>query len=288
LEVGRELPGSAKIVPDEGEDLNVHRPNAPNRSDWIRWIVLASIPSSWLLGVTTFLTTNIASMPLLWVIPLAIFLLASIFAFSETFRPVAWKLSRLFPWLALAVVLVQIAGFVHAFWLPLHLATFFLGCLVCNLRLARSRPAANFATSFYLAIAIGGVIGGAFNALLAPLIFQGIAEYPLAIFCACLAFPKAKADSEMRPRSMKDLGMQLVVPLSLLVMVLPLVRGLFNLNDSLVGVGLLVMASGLVAYAALKAGERPLRFGLTIGAILLVGLGTTDPAGKSIFRERDF
>jgi hypothetical protein len=255
---------------------------SPTLRDWLRWIALAAIPSSWLLGVTTFLTTNLAAMPLLWVIPLAVFLIAFILAFAGSTRPIARRTSRLFPWAALAVVLVQLAGFVHVVWLPLHLGAFFLGCLVCNVGLAGSRPSARYTTSFYLAIALGGVLGGAFNALAAPAVFNGLAEYPLAVVCGCLVFTRVKADPIGSPWRL------LMLPSLLLACALPLTLGLFNSNESLIGVFLLVAASGLGVYATVKAGDQPVRFALTVGAILLAGAAATDPAGTTLFRSRDF
>lgn len=254
----------------------------PTLRDWLRWIAPAAIPSSWLLGVTTFLTTNLAAMPLLWVIPMAVFLIAFILSFAGSTRPVAWRMSRIFPWAALAVVLVQLAGFVHVVWLPLHLGAFFLGCLVCNVRLAGARPPARYTTSFYLAIAVGGVLGGAFNALAAPAVFNGLAEYPLAVVCGCLVFPGGKADPIGRPWK------PIMIPLLLLACTLPLTLGLFHSNESLIGVFLLIAASGLGVYATVKAGEQPIRFALTVGAVLLAGASATDPAGTTLFRSRDF
>ncbi len=262
--------------------------DTPTARERLRWVALAAIPSSWLLGVTSFLTTNLAAMPLLWVIPLAIFLIASILAFADSTRRTAWRVSRFFPWAAFALVLVQLAGFVHAFWIPLHLFTFFLGCLVCNVRLAESRPATRYTTSFYLAIAVGGVLGGGFNVLVAPIAFDRIAEYPLAILAGCFAFPTAKSLAANREASGSDIGKTTLVPALLLACTLPLSFGLFDVNEGLMGAFLLILASGLGIYATLKASERPLRFILTMGAIMLAGLGASDPAGATLLLSRSF
>jgi hypothetical protein len=263
-------------------------PVPPTLKDWLRWIALTAIPSSWLLGVTTFLTTNLAPMPLLWVIPLAIFLVASILAFAESTRALSRKLSGMFPWMALAVVMVQIAGFVHAVWIPLHLAAFLLGCLICNIRLADSRPASRYGARFYLAIAMGGVLGGAFNVLLAPLLFSGIAEYPLAILCGCLAIPPSNPLDRKTGSKLGETGVIFGVPLLLLICAMPLTLGLFDINESLLGAALLIVVSGLGVFATFKASKRPARFATTIGAILLAGLTTPDPAGTTILQLRDF
>src|SRR5262249_29448845 len=78
---------------------------------------------------------------------------------------------------------------VQWFWLPTHLLAFFLGALLCHGTLAGLRPPTRDLTAFYLAIALGGVLGGVFNALVAPAIFDRIAEYPLALVLACLVLP---------------------------------------------------------------------------------------------------
>ena len=99
-------------------------------STWLDWIVLAALPSSWLLAVTTYATTDLASMPLLWTIPLGIYLATYILAFGAS--GTWWKrgAEAVFPWLAAALALVLSAGFVHAFWIPLHALAFFFGALL--------------------------------------------------------------------------------------------------------------------------------------------------------------
>ena len=111
--------------------------------DLLRWLVLVFIPSSWLMGVTTYLTTDLAAIPLLWVIPLAIYLLSFILAFARVGELGAVRImSGLLPYVVAPLVLVMSAGFAHAVWIPLHLAAFFAGCVACHGALAQARPAA--------------------------------------------------------------------------------------------------------------------------------------------------
>ena len=132
------------------------------------------------MGVTTYLTTDLAAIPLLWVIPLIIYLLSFILAFARSGAPVVRVTSRLLPYVIAPLVLVMSAGFAHAVWIPLHLGAFFVGCIACHGALAQARPTAARASTFYLIIAAGGLLGGVFTALVAPLVFTRVVEYPLA------------------------------------------------------------------------------------------------------------
>ena len=92
----------------------------------------------------------------------------------------AW-LSGLLPYFIAPLVLVMSAGFAHAVWIPLHLTTFFLGSVACHGALSAARPTASYASTFYLTIAVGGLLGGIFTALIAPLVFDRVVEYPLVV-----------------------------------------------------------------------------------------------------------
>ena len=85
------------------------------------------------------------------------------------------------------------AGFVNLFWVPLHLVAFFVGALVCHGTLARMRPPPRDLSLFYITIALGGLLGGVWNALAAPLLFNRVVEYPLALVLACLIPLRSKA-----------------------------------------------------------------------------------------------
>ena len=158
-------------------------------SDFAWWIVLAFIPSTWLLAVTSFVSTDLAAIPLLWIIPLAIYLVTYILAFARGAERWVRAAAASLPLLVVPLVMVLSAGFVQLFWVPLHWLVFFVGALVCHGRLADSRPSVRHATAFYLAMALGGVLGGAFSALLAPVVFDRLVEYPLAIILGCLVAP---------------------------------------------------------------------------------------------------
>jgi SAM-dependent methyltransferase len=150
-------------------------------SPW-RWLLLAAVPSSLLLAVTTRVSTDIAAVPLLWVLPLALYLLSFVATFAR--RP--WVPPRIaerwLPLLLLETVAAALSGG-GPVWVTLSLnyALLFIAGLLCHGELARLRPPAGRLTEFYLWVALGGALGGGFNALLAPVLFSSVAEYPLAI-----------------------------------------------------------------------------------------------------------
>jgi SAM-dependent methyltransferase len=164
------------------------------------WTVLACIPSSLMLGVTTHISTDLAAIPLLWVLPLSAYLLTFIVAFSR----VAWFpqqiVARSRPFLALAVM-ASIAGTLHGPWLiPVHLAAFFAAAFCCHAALVRTRPGPEDLTEFYLWISVGGMLGGVFNSLVAPHVFNGIFEYPLVLALACLVrVPAGDGNDRLEP-----------------------------------------------------------------------------------------
>lgn len=168
--------------------------------DRLSWLTLAAIPSSLMLGVTTHITTDVASAPFLWVAPLALYLLTFVIAFQA--RP------AISPTLALVLQGAAVAG--CAALLPfkatnfllqlfVHLTAFFLTALICHQALVARRPEPARLTEFYLWMSAGGVVGGAFNAFLAPVIFSNVWEYPIVLTLSCLARPWG--DAPMRART---------------------------------------------------------------------------------------
>ena len=154
----------------------------------LNWLGLAAVPSSLMLGVTTFVSTDIAAIPLLWIVPLVLYLLTFMIAFSAQSTRLRTFTDRAFPLVVLPLVLLLITRTTEPafFLIPVHLVAFFVSALLCHLALASSRPSTAHLTEFYLWISVGGLVGGLFNTLVAPRVFYGIAEYPMAIALACL------------------------------------------------------------------------------------------------------
>ena len=153
---------------------------------WLGWAALAAIPASWLASVTTHTTVEVAPIPLLWVVPLAVYLASFVVVFSAAGRRLRrYEGLALLAATCLATWLVaadcdQPAGLV----LTAHLTTFGVACVCIHGMLVDRRPAAAALSSFYLALAVGGACGGLFNAVVAPLVFDAHHEFPLVIAAA--------------------------------------------------------------------------------------------------------
>jgi spermidine synthase len=164
---------------------------APTLRERMVWTGLAFIPSSLLLAVTTYVTTDLSPAPLLWVLPLALYLLSFTLVFAR--RPLlkhAWMVA-IHPSAIAVVVLLLATGYVQnpEYAVPLHLLSLFVIAMTAHGELARRRPHARHLTEFYLWLSVGGVLGGVFNALIAPVVFDNLWEYPIVLALACLARP---------------------------------------------------------------------------------------------------
>ena len=170
--------GSARPA-DEPDRSSTHS----NRLEQLRWVALAMVPSLLLQGVTTFVTTDLSPVPLLWVLPLGLYLITYVLAFA-TKQPVPHE--RVKRWAPLAVLLVAFVlttGLVQPLGVVLvaHMSAFLVLCWACHGELARRRPPVAELTRFYLLISVGGVLGGLLGAIVAPWAFNSLLEYPLAV-----------------------------------------------------------------------------------------------------------
>lgn len=250
------------------------------------WVVLAAVPSSLMLGVTTHITTNVAAMPLLWVMPLATYLLTFVLCFARRERISVEMASRWFPFIALLVAPLYFlpVPFPEMEWqfMGAHLLMFFLGGVICHGRLARNRPNPRYLTEYYLWISIGGVVGGAFNSLVAPLVFTRVIEYPAMVCAVCLLRPKPTASSARQH--------QLDYLLPCLVAVLAggaaFAVDQTDARSSVLGL-LTVFAVTMVC--GVLAHRRATRFALTYAASLLaMGLYARQQEGDVLHVERNF
>jgi hypothetical protein len=271
---------SPDVVPGDRTQTSI------SGSQVARWMILVFITSSWLLGITTYLTTDLAAVPLLWVIPLVIYLLSFMLTFSRSCVPAVRAMSKLLPFVIAPLVLVMSAGFAHAFWIPLHLCAFFVGCVACHGALAQSRPSALRSSTFYLTIATGGLLGGLFTALVAPVVFTRIIEYPLAIVIACWVAPGIDTGSRLARR--RKLLSDFLFSGSVFFLTATLVTNQAGLAESLLGVLGVMIASGLGLLACTSAPRRPTRFALTIAAVLLASGLSSGVGGRLVHAERSF
>ncbi len=159
----------------------------------LRWIALAFVPSSLLIGSTTYITTDIAAVPLLWVMPLAIYLLTFILAFGRwPARLHRTVVAGMVP-VVLVVFFLMLSGFKQRIWITVlwHFLLLFVVALACHGELALTRPPARHLTQFYLLLSVGGVLGGLASALIAPMVFRSLLEYPLVMALGCLLVARA-------------------------------------------------------------------------------------------------
>lgn len=249
----------------------------------LEWTLLAFVPSSLMLGVTTYIATDVASVPLIWIIPLALYLLTFIIAFARTQILTPWIVSLALPFVLVTLGAFKIVNAPVSVWLTilLHLLLFFVAALVCHQRLAESRPHVSKLPEYYLWIAVGGALGGAFNALLAPLIFPYPFEYPIAIVLACMMRP---------PTTQERNSSKLVLFLfPLCIFVITFVLSLF-----VPGFGLsLKYEDGVVLLTPLLlcfvlGFQRPIAFGLGIAAVMLGGMIHLDAGNETLLTERNF
>ncbi|HEX4271406.1 MAG TPA: hypothetical protein VHZ32_08465, partial [Rhizomicrobium sp.] len=242
---------------------------APAAAGWrerLIWIALAFVPSSLLLGVTTYITTDIASAPLLWVVPLALYLLSFIIAFARRSPlPLQWTLKAQIAGLLAVTILVMLGlVFDRGASAPLvacvHLLTFFVTAVICHTELARRRPAAEGLTAFYFCMSIGGAAGGIFNALVAPVIFPDDYEYYLALVAAC-ALRSVMAGA---PRGLS--ARDALYPLALALVVAAVAYHSIDARPmGLTGRLVFLVPCALALYSF---AERPFRLALGVAAVL--------------------
>lgn len=229
--------------------------------DRARWVLYSAVPASLLVGATTFISTDVAAVPLLWVLPLSIYLLTFVLVFAT--RP-------LLPhkWMERAEPHVLVIVFIPIFWsltLPgligivAHLTVLFVVSMVCHGELARRRPPPSQLTEFFVWVAAGGLIGGVFTALVAPVVFNQIYEYPIALAVAGMLRQARSADSRFRPSD-------IVVALGIAACLLLVTLDVGTLPDP---IGLLVTMIFSVLIFSFR--DRPLRFGLTLAAVFVAG-----------------
>ena len=245
----------------------------------LHWLALAFVPSSLLLGLTQFISTDIASVPLLWIVPLTIYLLTFILVFSKWADRIHPAMIAVQP--ALLTVFIAysfINPAVLPFWLDLilHSLAFFIAVMVCHGELARNRPATRHLTQFYLIMSFGGMLGGLFNTFVAPFVFNAVYEYPIMIVAALL----------LRPGFFKgQWWLQSMFPVAVFIGGLAVFFGSDQLFDyfDLIG-GALILLAGLT-YSFRKS---PLAIGLLTAVILIFTISLHNMASSTLYQQRSF
>lgn len=291
------LPPRARVSALAERAIPSTAPRSTARERWrqrLVWIGLSFAPSSLLLGATEYVTTDIGSVPLLWVLPLALYLMSFVFAFAkkQPIAPSSW--SRALALAAALVAALTLADVSGPTWLVItaHMTLLFLASVVCHRGLAERRPHVSRLTEFYLSMSIGGVLGGAFNGLLAPFLFDDLFEYPIAIGLACIgrvALGRV-ALGPTAPPSVTPLGRAIARDVGLGVAVGLATFALVKLGaawhaDSRIS---FVWMFGLPLFFAFVWSERPVRFGLAISGLLLAGMSHGGELGTTIWADRGF
>lgn len=249
----------------------------------LQWVLLAAVPSSLLLGVTTYMTTNVAPMPLLWVVPLALYLITFIVAFArrQFVKSTTW--ARVLPLIVTPLVLVMILEATQpmVILVVINLLAFLIAALMCHTRLVESRPSASGLTEFYVWMSVGGALGGLFNALFAPTVFSTLAEYPIALVAACLLRPR-------REGQVLNIKQDLIFAVGMLLITVCIAfiakEAGMPANQARTGVVI-----GLPAIICFLMVDHPVRFGLMVGALFLgSNIMKTNAQGEVTYTGRSF
>jgi hypothetical protein len=235
----------------------------PTIRQMLHWVALAAVPSGLMLSTTTHLTTDIVAIPMLWVVPLGLYLLSFVIAFSRRRGP-----ANLITLLAPLVILVA-GGLAFSegsrnplFWVTLGLLLLFAIAIALHSEMFRRRPAVGHLTHFYLAMSVGGMLGGLFCAIVAPLVFDWAYEHPLLIVGAALLVPQY----ELVPWS------KALAPI--LTFALPAIAFLMSIAVYLLQARgfdprFVMIGSILVSLVSLACLGRRLPFALTLAALML-------------------
>jgi hypothetical protein len=271
-------------VPLEKSDSTPDR--VVTNRDRLRWVVLAFVPSSLLLGVTTYLSTDVASAPLLWIVPLAIYLLTFVIVFSRrssASQSVVVSVLQAAFVTTLVIVLYWDPTLDLRWAYPLHIGVFAFTALLLHGELAGARPSPKHLTEFYLWLAVGGALGGVFNALIAPVIFKSIAEYELMAIVACFLRP-SRSFRALRTPTRIATGFAALLP-AILIEVIVVTHWS---QTQIAGLSVEWLTSILAGLIAIALSLNSWRFGVTLAAIGLVTVYYHTRDDDVVFADRSF
>ncbi|GJM23739.1 MAG: hypothetical protein DHS20C16_01540 [Phycisphaerae bacterium] len=235
----------------------------------IRWVLLAFVPSSLMLGVTTHVTTEIAPVPLLWVVPLALYLFTFVLVFAQKQiipHRIVLKLLPVFI-VPTAIMTVRNEAQFGLIPLPFHLITFFLVSMACHGEMAADRPSTKDLTKFYLLMSVGGVLGGIANSIVSPMVFSTLAEYPLVMVIACFALASKPKLGKPDKRVAQDFGYAVVFGIVIAAMLFYMLKDNTGNTRSFNPLALLVPAAMCWACT-----NRPIRYAFMVASMVTVSL----------------
>ena len=246
----------------------------------LRWLALATVPSAQLVGLTQFLTTDVAPAPLLWIVPLALYLLSFVLVFARRLRPPHTAMVRLLPLFAAmaALTLETEVNSPPAVIVGVHLTAFVFAAMVCHGELADDRPPPSRLTEYYLWMSGGGVLGGLAAALVAPALLDRNAEYPITIVLALLLRPGPRP--ETRREWLTVAGYAAAIGVLAVVVISLAARA--HASGRVLAVMLALPV--LIMYRSLA---RPVQFALALAATFLAS-ATYQAGGPALLHERNF
>jgi len=256
----------------------------------LRWLALSFVPSSLMLGVTTYITTDVAAVPLLWVIPLALYLLTFVLAFSKKQFVSPNSLNRLLMVAALVVTLILSSGATEpALVLILaNLGFFFIAAMMCHGQLANDRPSVTHLAEYYLWIAVGGALGSVFNVLIAPVLFTSILEYPVAIVIACMLQQTERSLAEAGNQGLRRRYLDVIYPLALYVLTVGLGFLVTHVRPGSSIINLFIVLGIPLIIINHFFRERPIRFGLGLCAVMLASVFYSGLTDRTVHVVRNF
>jgi len=261
----------------------------------LRWLALAFVPSSLMIGVTTYITADVAAVPLLWVIPLALYLLTFVLAFTRNRFASAAVLNRPLIVAALVVTLILASGATEPPWILIlaNLGFFFIAALICHSQLANDRPAVTHLAEYYLWIAIGGALGSVFNVLIAPLLFSSVVEYPLAIVIACMLVRPAAPSLDETADKRSSFGvpnkyLDVAYPFGLYLLTVSLALVVTHVRPGSSIVNLLIVLGIPLILINHFFRKRPIRLGLGLCAVMLASVYYTGQTDRTLHVARNF
>ena len=268
----------------DSENVTISASNAPPLS-WktkFYWGALAFVPSSLLLGLTNFISTDIASVPLLWIIPLTVYLFSFVVVFSRwNDKSHAWfvRLQPVFLIPFVAYAFINPADLPYWMYLFFHVIAFFFAIMVCHGELAAQRPHSSHLTTYYLIMSFAGMLGGMFNTFVAPFVFNGIYEYPLMIIAALLLRPSLKK------LSFKETSLQLIDPILLLIIGAGIYFSVSNLTDYFDGV---VISLCVLTIGVYFLRQRVVAYAGLMGVIISAAMSLHHAESHTLMQERTF
>ncbi len=270
---------------DPSEQQKLLSELAPGIKDKLYWVLLGFLPCSAMLGVTTHIATDIASGPLLWIFPLSLYLISFILVFAKSprWRDISWE-NYMFPAIVMALIMYGYR-LAEPVWLavPFSMLVMFLVCMCFHSRLAKERPATAHLNSYFVWMSVGGIAGGLFNGVFAPLAFSTQAEYAITLIVAGLlvsVFSKIINDKEFSYAKEAVVMVLFLIAIGFFIWLDR--RATLNFNQIGLFLAILVMAIIHLFYRFRKAS------GYGFAAFLIIFVYTTGADPNLILIDRSF